>query len=536
MQIFPLLQQSNQAVWFEGKDILEADQEKNFSLLFQEEQGKTTFFESHLQDKEQLQNTPRTQHIFTLAENCEKFSQTIKEEDFSQIREELASYGVSKEKLSLLEEKVKKGELTWAKLLHCLDIKISLNLSKVDRLDKEVILGFLQKIGFSDDESKKMFLLLSKGKIKRFVKNVFKRIEKLPKNHEFKLSYAELKAFSSLLGIKNSLHIQLKPFHGTLDQSGFKNFILTFYSLAQKKLDFSKITLKNVDDNKILILKRIFSVLKKDELESSSVKMRNKDKYINAKKEDKEIKILLSAKDSQSKKSKIKIFQEQTLDSKVHLKSTEIENGKELIDYRHTQSHTKNLKLKKTGEKNFQKKIQEKLDILGINNKGLDKKIEIKQGQNFSKLSRHIWSQVESGILQNISKGNARIILKLDPPDLGQVGLILQVNKNEVSLLLKTSHEETGNILNQHIHQLKAHLEQQGFKVQKLEVKANLQESNQFSFAQNGENHQSMKRELFKQRIFLARQNYFTRGNLANDVLYREEEEIFSTKGISLFA
>jgi flagellar hook-length control protein FliK len=89
--------------------------------------------------------------------------------------------------------------------------------------------------------------------------------------------------------------------------------------------------------------------------------------------------------------------------------------------------------------------------------------------------ARQVLSQVRAGMLKNIAPGRQQLTLQLDPPDLGKLHLMLQVSNNEVRAVIRADNHEAGRLLAEHMAQLKAGLEAQGLRVNKLEVQTNAQ-------------------------------------------------------------
>ncbi|MCA1945414.1 MAG: flagellar hook-length control protein FliK [Desulfovibrio sp.] len=87
---------------------------------------------------------------------------------------------------------------------------------------------------------------------------------------------------------------------------------------------------------------------------------------------------------------------------------------------------------------------------------------------------------VEQGMLRSLTEGAKQLTLRLDPPDLGKVTVILQVSSNkEVTATLRPETREAAAALSQQLTQLRQSLEQQGLKVEKLDVQTSLTQDQQ---------------------------------------------------------
>ena len=87
-----------------------------------------------------------------------------------------------------------------------------------------------------------------------------------------------------------------------------------------------------------------------------------------------------------------------------------------------------------------------------------------------------VLQQVEQGVLSAKNGGMQRLELQLTPEHLGVVTVVLTAKNGEISALLRAERPETAAIMNQQADQLRFALEQQGLKVDKVEVQAQLQD------------------------------------------------------------
>lgn len=109
-----------------------------------------------------------------------------------------------------------------------------------------------------------------------------------------------------------------------------------------------------------------------------------------------------------------------------------------------------------------------------------------------------VFKTVEQGLFKSLQDGGKQLALRMDPPDLGRVTVILQIGANkEVSATLRADTRDAAALLNQQLQQLRQSLEQQGLKVEKLEVQTNVtqdqQQSTQWSGA--GQHNQAQEKE-----------------------------------------
>lgn len=100
-----------------------------------------------------------------------------------------------------------------------------------------------------------------------------------------------------------------------------------------------------------------------------------------------------------------------------------------------------------------------------------------------------VYKQVESGAFTNLSQGGKQLVIWLDPPELGQVSVVLQVRGKEVQAVLRATSPEATQALNEQLGQLRGQLEAQGLKIGKLEVQTQLPDAQTDAQWQGAEQH-----------------------------------------------
>jgi flagellar hook-length control protein FliK len=148
-----------------------------------------------------------------------------------------------------------------------------------------------------------------------------------------------------------------------------------------------------------------------------------------------------------------------------------------------------------------------------------------------------VYQQVENGAFRNLGQGVKQLVIRLDPADLGQVSVILQVRGKEVQAVLRSSNQETSLALNEQLGQLRTQLEAQGLKVGKLEVQTQLADSQSQSQWQGAENH---NRYQENQELAMSAKRWRTLERVApglvQDVHNSGHREKVSQSGLDIFA
>ena len=86
-------------------------------------------------------------------------------------------------------------------------------------------------------------------------------------------------------------------------------------------------------------------------------------------------------------------------------------------------------------------------------------------------IGRQVAQQVEQGMLSTIKGGGTRLDLQLNPQELGTINVTLSVRNGEVSAIIRSEKSETADMINRQVDAIRINLEQQGLKVDKVEVR-----------------------------------------------------------------
>lgn len=85
-------------------------------------------------------------------------------------------------------------------------------------------------------------------------------------------------------------------------------------------------------------------------------------------------------------------------------------------------------------------------------------------------LSPQAAQQVQNGLLSALHNGGTRLDLQLNPVELGSIAITLQSRNGEVSACLRVEKPETLQAMQQQAESIRLQLEQQGVKIDKIEV------------------------------------------------------------------
>lgn len=94
-------------------------------------------------------------------------------------------------------------------------------------------------------------------------------------------------------------------------------------------------------------------------------------------------------------------------------------------------------------------------------------------------LSQQAAQQVQNGLLSALRNGGTRLDLQLNPVELGSIAITLSSRNGEVTAQIRTEKTETMQAMQQQAEAIRLQLEQQGVKIDKIEVQLQNQGNNQ---------------------------------------------------------
>ncbi len=241
----------------------------------------------------------------------------------------------------------------------------------------------------------------------------------------------------------------------------------------------SKKTIK-INDVKIL------NLAKKEELNNKSVNILNNEKnnfknnIVKSKNNDLNLKEIFIQEKSNSTNSDIKQIEK--------LIGIDIKDK----DFRHNLKELSNIlkKLTNLSDGELEQKSYNIKFIKGTNKTNIDLRLHLNndiiklnpqvetiksESSNISQdIRNNVLRQIEEGIFKNLGQGRRQISIKLHPPELGTLKLIMHMHNKEVSLVIHTQNHDVADGLNKHIANFEKSFEQQGLKLVKVEVKNDL--------------------------------------------------------------
>lgn len=146
-------------------------------------------------------------------------------------------------------------------------------------------------------------------------------------------------------------------------------------------------------------------------------------------------------------------------------------------------------------------------------------------GQNISEvqdpsatapIGRQVAQQVEQGMLSTVKGGGTRLDLQLNPQELGSITVSLSVRNGEVSAIIRSEKSETNDMISRQVDAIRTNLEQQGLKVDKLEVRQETQQEQNSASWQDFNQHNSRQEEDARREELARLKNLATVRNSTN--------------------
>lgn len=131
-------------------------------------------------------------------------------------------------------------------------------------------------------------------------------------------------------------------------------------------------------------------------------------------------------------------------------------------------------------------------------------------------LARYVGQQVEQGLLSSSRNGTTRLDLQLHPQELGAITLSLSLRNGEVSATIRSEKTETAEIVTRQLEAIRTNLEQQGLKVDKVEVQLNSRQQDENAW-QNLDQHNSWQEEDARREELARLKKLSTMRNSSNN-------------------
>lgn len=401
-------------------------------------------------------------------------------EEFEEVRDDLEEYGMSEEEIAELEERVESEEgLTWGQFVSVVAHKMS-DMKKVSLTDqqKNELNSFFAKFGFTSKQSAKLIGQLENGEHDKVMQALQAKLDAMPQNKNLMIRKGEIEAFSAAMNFSKEFTSKLKEMFGqnTLGKDVKEAFTMIRQELAQMDAKDEKLVMAVGKTFAAAMGKQVKeSTAAKDIKEAVDLKPRVGEEDAKAQlKED--FKEAVSDRkdamtDAQSKKTDQKA---------VPQKSETDPDAAEQQAENDTDESWNNFfgKLKDDSGQGTDNPLLFKPKTTDQTTKtGLAEAMNVSKdsGKNWEKVSApKVMRQVDDAFIKTLSNGTKQLTVQLTPENLGKLNIMLQVNGKEVNAVIRAESADAAKIIAENIDQIKSSLENQGLKVEKLEVQTGM--------------------------------------------------------------
>ena len=457
----------------------------------------------------------------------------VSQEAFEEIRPALASLGLSDKEIEDLSSRTKAGQLTWGQLVHTISSSVtgakkSVDLSASQSLDLQ---SLFQKLGFSPDSAKGLVADVAKGDGVKVLTQIQQKLATMSDDQTLGLDKKELASLFKALrlpeGTANKLAQLLNSdstvadLKGVLDLAGQE-------MLQQRKLGESQ----DAD-----VLRSIGKVMQKDvdkARREAGLATSSSDQQSGKASDTPRITVDVTTPDRNDTKFFDKHDQQQQQQSK--------HPGNEDTSWREFMARVKSedasAQTRSSGQTTPKDSLETALGkALGQSATQQAKTETGTQAKAWEKVAApKLLNQVQEALLKDLGQGRKQMTLDLDPANLGKLQIMLQVKGKEVTATLRADDPETAKILTGQLDAIKKSLEDQGLKVQDIEVQTGLASRQDQQLFSADQHNQAQERQDLS-NLFTRLRNLRSDGaGLAQEMQNIGMQAILSDQGLHVIA
>ena len=450
----------------------------------------------------------------------------VSREAFEELRPTLTNLGLTNKEVEDLSASTQNGQLTWGGLVqtvagHMTGAKKPVELSASQSLDLQ---SLFQKLGFSPDSAKGLVADVAKGDGVKVLALIQQKLSTMPADQTLGLSSGEMSTLFKSLHLPEATANKLADlFNADTTVAGLKNGL----NMAGQELLLQRAQSESLETDQ---LRSLAKVMKKD-----------------VDKARRETGLATSTSTTQSTDSDqphitVSVKGPDRNDTKWFDKHDQQKHtGSEDASWREFLARVKSDDATGQGNSGSQS-AKDSLDsmmgkALGQAGTQQAKTETSQQGKAWEKVAApKLLSQVQEALLKDLGQGRKQMTLDLDPANLGKMQVMLQVKDKDVHATLRADDPETAKMLTAQLDTIKKSLEDQGLKVQSLEVQTGLasrQEQQLFNADQHNEAQERQDLSNLFTRLRMLRSDS---GGLAQEMQSTGMQEILADKGLHVIA
>lgn len=471
--------------------------------------------------------------------------QQMTAEEFEEVRDDLEEYGLSEEEIAAMEDKVNSEEgMTWGEFVTTLADKMA-DIRKVELSDddKNALNTFFAKLGFSEKESAKMIAQIEDGEQGKVLEKIQAKLDNMPKEQQLMFTKDEVQAFSAAMNFSKELTSKIKE---VLGQNSMAKEVKEAFTLIRQEM-------AELDDKDTKLVRAVGNAFMKAMGEQAKESSASKDL-----KQAVDLKPRVSEDAEQAKvaiKEDLKDAVDARKDSMPNSNAASAAKEAKKVMPEQAQANNDHMENRDPKEQqnnawnNFFGKLQNdgqsasasaqvKTSSMDAAFAGNMTDATQAKAQPWEKIAApKVMRQVETAFMQQLENGKKQLTVQLTPENLGKLNIMLQVNGKEVSAVIKADNGESARLIADNIDIIKASLEEQGLKVEKLEVQTSLsgQRDAQDWFGKN-EHNLAREREMMDAMRNHMRSMRDDDGELAQEMQNMREQAINAGQGLHVIA
>ena len=451
----------------------------------------------------------------------------VSREAFEELRPTLTNLGLTSKEVEDLSASTQSGQLTWGGLVHTVAGRLSgakkpVELSASQSLDLQ---SLFQKLGFSPDSAKGLVADVAKGDGVKVLAQIQQKLSTMPATQTLGLSSGEMSTLFKSLHLPEAAANKLAElFNSETTVAGLKGGL-------------------NLAGQELLLQRAQNESLEKDQLRSLA-KVMKKDVDKARRETGLATSASSAAKDADSGQQRIpvSIKAPDRNDTKWFDKHDQQKRtGSEDASWREFLARVKGDNATGQGSSGSQG-AKDSLDAMlgkAVGQPGTQQaKAETsQQGKAWEKVAApKLLSQVQEALLKDLGQGRKQLTLDLDPANLGKLQVMLQVKDKDVHATLRADDPETAKMLTAQLDTIKKSLEDQGLKVQSLEVQTGLASRQEQQFFSADQHNQAQERQDLSNLFTRLRMLRSDGGALAQEMQSTGMQAILADKGLHVIA
>jgi len=448
----------------------------------------------------------------------------VSREAFEEVRPVLAKAGLSDKEIEDLAARSRSGTLTWGQLVHTLSGKMSGAKKAVELTDEQTqsMQALFQKLGFSSDESTSMVKDVAAGDGLKVLSNVQKKLATMPDDQSLGVNKNELADFFKALRLPQDVANKLtNALNSDSTVADMKN------ALAQMAQAMKEQHAKGNSLDKD-IAQAVGNAMEKD-LAKSTRDSNQSTGITSSENSGSKVTYELKTKD----RNDTSFFSEH---EKRQAKSEDAAWQSFVNKVRPESDTLTKSSLTQTSQESLDSLLAKTSQSLNVAQGKAEAGTQTKAYSNVT--APKVLSQVQEAMLKDLGQGRKQLTLQLDPENLGKLQIVIQVRDKDVTAILRTEDPDTAKMLSGQLETIRKTLEDQGLKVQNLEVQTGLaggQNQQQATFNADQHNQAQQRQEMNKlfTQMRLLRQDS---GDVAHEMQNQSMQAILADRGLHIVA